>query len=47
MNITMEFIIRLVIAGAMGALIGLDREYRVKKPGIVLISWCRWVVRSL
>lgn len=33
MNITMEFIIRLVIAGAMGALIGLDREYRAKEAG--------------
>ena len=33
MNITMEFIIRLFIAGAMGALIGLDREYRAKEAG--------------
>lgn len=33
MNMAMEFIIRLVIAGAMGALIGLDREYRAKEAG--------------
>lgn len=30
---TIEFVIRLVVAGAMGALIGLDREYRAKEAG--------------
>ena len=33
MNITIEFVIRLVVAGAMGALVGLDREYRAKEAG--------------
>lgn len=31
MNI--EFVIRLLVAGAMGALVGLDREYRAKEAG--------------
>lgn len=30
---TIEFVIRLVVAGAMGALVGLDREYRAKEAG--------------
>ncbi|MBO5000352.1 MAG: MgtC/SapB family protein [Bacteroidaceae bacterium] len=33
MNMTIEFVIRLVVAGAMGALVGLDREYRAKEAG--------------
>lgn len=33
MSMTMEFIIRLIVSGVMGALIGLDREYRAKKAG--------------
>ena len=41
---TTEFILRLFLAGIMGAVIGLDREYRAKEAGIVLISWYRWVV---
>ena len=30
---TIEFVIRLVVAGAMGALVGLDRDYRAKEAG--------------
>lgn len=30
---TTEFILRLLLAGIMGAVIGLDREYRVKEAG--------------
>lgn len=30
---TMEFVLRLFVAGVMGALIGLDREYRAKEAG--------------
>lgn len=33
MSMTMEFVIRLAVAGVMGALIGLDREYRAKEAG--------------
>lgn len=33
MNMTVEFIIRLTVAGIMGAIIGLDREYRAKEAG--------------
>lgn len=29
----MEFILRLLVAGVLGALIGLDREYRAKEAG--------------
>ncbi len=30
---TMEFVFRLFVAGLMGALVGLDREYRAKEAG--------------
>lgn len=30
---TMEFILRLLVAGVMGTVIGLDREYRAKEAG--------------
>lgn len=30
---TMEFVFRLFVAGVMGALVGLDREYRAKEAG--------------
>ena len=30
---TWDFILRLFIAGALGAVIGLDREYRAKEAG--------------
>ena len=30
---TTEFILRLFLAGIMGAIIGLDREYRAKEAG--------------
>ena len=30
---TLEFVLRLFLAGVMGALIGLDREYRAKEAG--------------
>lgn len=33
MDMTIEFIIRLFLAGILGALIGLDREYRAKEAG--------------
>ena len=33
MNMTTEFILRLLLAGIMGAVIGLDREYRAKEAG--------------
>lgn len=33
MDMTTEFIIRLFLAGILGALIGLDREYRAKEAG--------------
>lgn len=33
MNMTWEFVLRLFVAGAMGTIIGLDREYRAKEAG--------------
>jgi putative Mg2+ transporter-C (MgtC) family protein len=33
MNITLEFSLRLLLAGALGAVVGLDREYRAKEAG--------------
>ena len=30
---TWDFILRLFVAGALGAVIGLDREYRAKEAG--------------
>ena len=33
MNINYDFILRLFVAGAMGILIGLEREYRAKEAG--------------
>ena len=33
MTMTAEFILRLLLAGIMGAIIGLDREYRAKEAG--------------
>jgi putative Mg2+ transporter-C (MgtC) family protein len=33
MNITLEFCLRLLLAGTLGAVVGLDREYRAKEAG--------------
>ena len=33
MSMTMEFVLRLLLAGVLGAVIGLDREYRAKEAG--------------
>ena len=33
MSMTWDFILRLFVAGALGAVIGLDREYRAKEAG--------------
>ena len=33
MALNMDFILRLLIAGVLGAIIGLDREYRAKEAG--------------
>ncbi len=33
MNMNAEFFLRLVVAGILGAVIGLDREYRAKEAG--------------
>lgn len=30
---TAEFVLRLFVAGILGALVGLDREYRAKEAG--------------
>lgn len=34
-----DFILRLVVAGLLGAIIGLDREIRAKEAGFGHISW--------
>ena len=33
MSMTWDFILRLFVAGALGTVIGLDREYRAKEAG--------------
>jgi len=33
MMLNMDFVIRLLVAGILGAIIGLDREYRAKEAG--------------
>lgn len=33
MMLNMDFIIRLLVAGILGTIIGLDREYRAKEAG--------------
>ena len=33
MSMTWDFVLRLFVAGALGAVIGLDREYRAKEAG--------------
>ena len=35
MSMTWDFILRLFVAGALGTVIGLDREYRAKEAGDV------------
>ncbi len=42
---TWDFILRLFIAGALGAVIGLDREYRAKEAGYrTHFLVCHWAV---
>lgn len=41
MMLNMDFVIRLLVAGILGTIIGLDREYRAKKPDTALIFSCR------
>ena len=38
MMLNIDFVIRLLVAGILGAIIGLDREYRAKEEVTVLIS---------
>ena len=33
MMLNMDFVLRLLVAGILGAIIGLDREYRAKEAG--------------
>lgn len=33
MDLMLDFLLRLFVAGAMGAIIGLEREYRAKEAG--------------
>ena len=33
MMLNIDFVIRLLVAGILGAIIGLDREYRAKEAG--------------
>lgn len=39
-----DFVLRLLVAGILGAVIGLDREYRAKEPAIAHTSWFHWEV---
>ena len=40
MMLNIDFVIRLLVAGILGAIIGLDREYRAKEAEIGRAS-CR------
>ena len=40
MMLNFDFVLRLLVAGILGAIIGLDREYRA----IAHTFWCHWVV---
>ena len=42
MMLNFDFVLRLLVAGILGAIIGLDREYRAKEA----ISWYHWEARS-
>ena len=33
MILNLDFVLRLLVAGILGAIIGLDREYRAKEAG--------------
>ena len=33
MTLDFDFVLRLLVAGILGAIIGLDREYRAKEAG--------------
>ena len=46
MMLNMDFVLRLLVAGILGAIIGLDREYRAKEAGYRTSSF-RWAVPSL
>ena len=47
MTLDFDFVLRLLVAGILGAIIGLDREYRAKEAGYrTLISWYHWAVPS-
>lgn len=34
MMLNFDFVLRLLVAGILGAIIGLDREYRAKEAGL-------------
>lgn len=36
MSMTWDFILRLFVAGALGTVIGLDREYRAKEEPVTV-----------
>ena len=36
MMLNFDFVLRLLVAGILGAIIGLDREYRAKEAGYLL-----------
>lgn len=44
MMLNFDFVLRLLVAGILGAIIGLDREYRAKEAAIAHTFWCHWVV---
>lgn len=46
MMLNFDFVLRLLVAGILGAIIGLDREYRPKKQATAPISWYHWEARS-
>lgn len=45
MDLMLDFLLRLFVAGAMGAIIGLEREYRERKPVPDHIFWWQKAVR--
>lgn len=46
MMLNFDFVLRLLVAGILGAIIGLDQNTVPKKQATAPISWYHWEVRS-
>lgn len=44
MMLNFDFVLRLLVAGILGAIIGLTENIVPKKRAIAHTFWCHWVV---